>query len=126
PEEIAATAASRASGIFTRIDELLWSVRGELGTRRRVLRPAGREIARTDGDWIPIPEVVERVHEAALRDVDAAVAAAVELVERVGAVLLDRELRSPSGAYGQGHAVDSMPWNWMLPIWFESIWCVWP
>jgi hypothetical protein len=26
----------------------------------------------------------------------------------------------PSGAYGHGHAVDSMPWKWMLPIAFVS------
>lgn len=33
---------------------------------------------------------------------------------------------SPSGAYGHGHAVDSIPWNWMLPMRLLSSWCVWP
>jgi hypothetical protein len=60
------------------------------------------------------------------RDVHGPVAAAVELAERVGAVLLDGELRQPLGAYGHGHAVDSMPWKLMLSMRFESIWWVWP
>jgi hypothetical protein len=32
----------------------------------------------------------------------------------------------PSGAYGHGHAVDSIPWKWMLPIRLVSSWWVWP
>src|SRR6185369_14183348 len=86
-------------------------VRRQLRARRHVAEPVRRHVARADGDGVAVPQVVERVHESLFEDVHAAVATAVELAERVGAVLLDGELRQTFGRVrprpgGGQHAVE--------------------
>ena len=37
-------------------------------------------------------------------------------IEGIRAAHLHGQLRQAFGAYGHGHAVESMPWKWMLPM----------
>src|SRR3990172_5401853 len=97
PLHASAAAPSRAGRASPNIHRLfmtgLLSFPGSVG-RAAALDPA-LQLGIGDAARVAVPQVVVLVHLAVLQLVDAAVAAAVELVERIRPLHLEGELRQP-------------------------------